>query len=81
MNHTITIPQKITQQGELIVLPRKQYDLLMRAARLQPRSMHRRIAHTKLHEALEEVKQGKTFGPFSTARELMKSLRGSVSHR
>ena len=75
MNQITTIPQKISRQGELVVLPRKQYDILVRAAQSRVRSVHRGINHG-LDEALEEVRQGKTIGPFDTVKDLMRSLRG-----
>lgn len=81
MNHITTIPQKIAKQGELVVLPRKQYDLLVRAAQSRTRPVQQKILNADLRDALEEVRQGKVIGPFDTVRDLMKSLRKSSSHR
>ena len=66
---TLTIPQKITKQGELILIPRRDYDRLL--ARSKPVSeLDKRLAL-----ALEEVRQGKVYGPFSTAAEGIAFLR------
>ena len=79
MNHIATIPQKIAKQGALVVLPRKQYDLLVRAARLRIRPAQGKMISVGLREALEEVKQGRAVGPFNSVRDLMKSLRASTT--
>ena len=79
MNHIATIPQKIAKQGALVVLPRKQYDLLVRAARSRVRPAQGKMLSVGLQEALEEVKQGRAVGPFNNVRDLMKSLRASTT--
>lgn len=82
MNHITTIiPQKVAKHGELVVLPRKQYDLLVRAAQARTRPAQQKILNADLRDALEEVRQGKAIGPFGTARELIKSLRKSAPRR
>lgn len=81
MNYIATIPQKISKQGELVILPRKQYDSLMRAARLQVRPAQVKLLNAELREALQEVKQGKSIGPFENARDLMRSLRKPQTRR
>ncbi len=77
MNYIATIPQKISKQGELVILPRKQYDSLVRAAHLQVRLAPVKVLDIGLREALQEVKQGKVVGPFGNAGDLMRSLRSS----
>jgi|GEM_PF-4204847 len=81
MNYIATIPQKISKQGELVILPRKQYDSLVRAARLQAHPAQVKVLNVELREALLEVKQGKAVGPFETADDLMRSLRSSQIRR
>ncbi|MFY9462756.1 MAG: hypothetical protein WAP52_01070 [Candidatus Sungiibacteriota bacterium] len=77
MNYIATIPQKISKQGELVILSRKQYDSLVRAAHLQIRPAPVKVLNVELREAMQEVKQGKAVGPFENAIDLMRSLRSS----
>lgn len=81
MSYIATIPQKISKQGELVILPRKQYDLLVRAAHLQARPARAKVLNAELGEALQEVKRGKAIGPFENAGDLMRSLRNSQMRR
>lgn len=81
MDYITTIPQKVAKQGELVVLPRKQYDLLVRAAQSRARPTRQKILNADLRDALEEVRQGKAIGPFDNVRDLMKSLRKPASRR
>ena len=67
---TITIPKKITEKGELVVIPRKEYKKLLDLAK-------KRI-YTKLDkdldQAIAEYKAGNFFGPFKTVKEGIKFL-------
>lgn len=81
MNYIATIPQKISKQGELVILPRKQYDLLVRAAHLQVRPARVKVLNVELREALQEIKHGKAVGPFENAGDLMRSLRNHQIRR
>lgn len=65
---TVTIPKKLAKEGDLIVVPRRNYERLLRIA-AQATELDR-----DLNEALREVKSGKVAGPFSSVRELKKSL-------
>lgn len=81
MNYIATIPQKISKQGELVIVPRRQYDSLVRAAHLQVSSARVKLLNIGLREALQEIKQGKTVGPFGNASDLMRSLRNPQTRR
>lgn len=67
----MTIPKKVTKGADLVLLPRKDYERIVRA-------LKRRETDTKLDpdlkKALEEIKYGKTMGPFSSVAELKQSL-------
>ena len=65
---TITINKTITKGQELVVLPKKEYEVLVRSAQ-EKNSLDRDLA-----KALQEVKQGKIIGPFKSVKELKKSL-------
>jgi len=66
----ITIPKKVTRGGDLVLMPRKDYERMVHA--LQRKS----VAHLDhdLIQALKEIRQGKGVGPFSSVAELKKSL-------
>lgn len=66
----ILIPKQ-RRNDDLVILPRKEYEKLLRRA-----IKHEEPTLDKnLKQALEEVKQGKVSGPYETVDELMKSLR------
>ena len=67
----ITIPKKITNGKELIVVPKNDWERLLKIAK---RKIYRMELEKGLKEALEEVKAGKVIGPFSKAEDLIKSL-------
>jgi hypothetical protein len=68
---TITIPRKITNGKELIVVPKKDWENLLKIAK---RKVYEAELEKGLKEALEEVKQGKVIGPFSKVDDLIKEL-------
>ena len=85
---TITIPKSLIKNDDLIVLPRKIYESLLRGQNnnhiIIKRSASFKIKKGQekfynkldkdLTQALREVKQGKIVGPFDNAKDLMKSL-------
>lgn len=73
MNQIATIPKNVAGQGELVVLPRKEYDVLMRISR---EAIAKKELNRQLAISLEEIRQGKSVGPFDTVDELMRSLTG-----
>ena len=68
---TITIPKKITNGKELIVVPKKDWEKLWKIAK---RKVYGAGLEKGLKDALREVKEGKVIGPFSKVEDLMKSL-------
>lgn len=64
----ITIKKSLTKGEDLVVLPRKEYEYLVSA------KTGKNILDKELLKALKEVKQGKIVGPFSSVKELQKSL-------
>lgn len=79
MNYVTTIPREITQKGELVVLPRKEYEKLLHLMKSRVRKEGR--LDTDLEKSLQELSEGKTIGPFSNARDLMKSIRSSKARK
>jgi hypothetical protein len=84
---TLTIPKSLINNDDLIVLPRKLYESLLRAQNnnvVVKKSTFFKIKKGQekfynkldkgLTQALHEVKQGKVVGPFSNVKDLMKSL-------
>ena len=87
---TLTIPEKIKKGEDLVVLPRKEYEELLRAkAGKSSRTTVKRSKsfpvpkkHEKFYNeldkrltvALPEVKEGKVTGPFATAGEAIQFL-------
>ena len=68
---TITIPQKLIKNDDLIIIPRKEYEKLFRVFKKKTYTQLDR----NLDEAILEVKQGKIIGPFTNTKDLIKSLR------
>ena len=65
---TLTIPRQLSMKGDLIVMPRREYEKLLELEK-KCNEIDR-----DLDEAVLQVKQRKTFGPFSSAKALKKSL-------
>ena len=79
---TLTIPKSLSDQGELVVIPRHDYDqLLARPTRIRNVKVARSIKRgpsdldKRLAKSLAEVKQGKIYGPFDNVADLMSSLQ------
>jgi len=68
---TITIPKKITNGKELVIMPKKEWEELRKIAK---RKLSQLELERGLKEALKEVKAGKLGGPFNTAEDLIKDL-------
>ncbi|MBI3442160.1 MAG: hypothetical protein HY007_00085 [Candidatus Sungbacteria bacterium] len=86
---TITIPKKSARAQELVAIPRKEYEALLRAGKkdqtiVVKRSPSFRVAKKheafydaldqELTETLRDVDAGNYYGPFETADELFKHL-------
>ena len=68
---TITIPKKITRGKELIIVPKKDWENLLKLTRQKISQIE---IGKGLKKALEEVKKGKIIGPFNKGEDLIKSL-------
>ena len=73
MNQIATIPKSVAGQGELVVLSRKEYDVLVRSNR---KAIEKEALDRELAKSLAEYRAGKGYGPFDTVEELMRSLNG-----
>lgn len=69
---TITISKELIKEKELILMPRKKYETLLRAVKTKKTYSQ---FDRDLDKALVEVKAGKIIGPFKTAKALMMSLK------
>lgn len=68
---TITIPKELARKGDLVLIPRKEYEQFLHATEeLQTFTELDR----DLKKSLREAKMGKVFGPFNSAKALEKSL-------
>ena len=65
---TIIIPKKLIREKELVIIPRREYEVLLRIVKKYTQ------LDKDLNEALKEVRQGKTIGPFYSVKELKESL-------
>ncbi len=67
---TITIPKKLIKNDDLVIVPRKEYEKILRVAKKQGYTRLDR----DLDEAIKEFHQGKVIGPFNSVKDLKKSL-------
>lgn len=88
---TITIPNKIIKDEELVAIPKREYEKLLHIKIKNSASSNKkddisiRISKKKgefytkldkgLKEALEDVRAGRMFGPFDNAKDLIMSLK------
>jgi len=75
MNHVITIPQKIAQSGDLVLVPRKEYEAMRRSLREHPAHAAGSELDADIKKSLTEYRAGKYFGPFDTTKEAVTFLR------
>lgn len=86
--NTLTIPKSLIKNDDLVVLPRREYEKLLRTQN-HNNTVIKRSASFKIKKGQEkfydeldkdltrivrEVRQGKVVGPFDNVKELMKSL-------
>jgi len=70
---TITIPKKITKGEELVVIPRKEYERVLRIFKKEKKT--RTQLDRDLEKALEDVKAGRLFGPFKNVKEFKNAIK------
>ncbi len=68
MVKVITLPEKLIRERELVLIPRVEYEKLLNISEEQA-ELNKGIARS-----LKELKRRKVAGPFSNAKDLMKSL-------
>lgn len=68
MSPIITLPENLVKKGELVIIPRSEYEELLRVSKMQS------ALDKGLEQSLKEAQKGKVVGPFDNARDLMKSL-------
>lgn len=71
---TLTIPKKLTQKGDLVIIPRKEYEDLLRSYK-KPKKTFKEQLDEDLDKAIADYRAGKFYGPFDNAKDLMKSLK------
>ena len=74
--NAIAIPRTITKGEELVIIPRKVYDRLVRIVEKKQTIRQKQQPLNKgLREALLDVKAGRVIGPFSSVDEGMQFLK------
>lgn len=79
-NTSITIPKKVTKGEELVVVPRKEYEGLLRFYRIQKTKRYKTAKKkdgklTKgLREAMADVEAGRVSKAFDNAEDLVASI-------
>ena len=68
----ITIPKKVTNGKELIVVSKKDWEKLKKIATMK---VFQGELEKGLRKALENVKAGRLLGPFETVEEFKKAVR------
>ena len=74
---TLTIPKTLAAKDDLVVLPRKEYESLVRTAKARfVTSKPGKKLPAWLRASLKDVEEGRVSGPFKTVKELMANLNG-----
>ncbi|PIP23706.1 MAG: hypothetical protein COX90_04265 [Candidatus Nealsonbacteria bacterium CG_4_10_14_0_2_um_filter_38_17] len=68
---TITIPKKITKGKELVIVPKEDWEKILKLAK---KKISKLELEKDLEKALEDVKKGRLIGPFDKVGDLIKSL-------
>lgn len=69
MNHVVTILKRVAQRGDLVVLPRVEFEAMRRLLKARGRVVRERVLDVDLAKAIKEYKAGQYYGPFGTAAE------------
>lgn len=67
---TISISNQMLKDEDIVIVPRKEYERLLHVAEDKTLTLDE-----SLDTSLKEAQAGKVFGPYKSARALMKSLR------
>lgn len=79
----LTIPKKITNGRDLVIIPREEYEGLLDLKKAMPKKalpkdqawFWTKKWQKKEREADEDIKKGRVCGPFTNAKDLIKSLK------
>ena len=63
----LTIPKKITKSEELVIISRKEYERFLR--------LQNGVLDPRLKAALRDIKAGRVFGPFRSAKDGLRFLK------
>ncbi len=79
MTATLTIPRKLAQQGDLVILPRREYIAFEKwrsavAIKNEDAWFWTPEWQKKEAEADEDIKNGRVYGPFKSHKALMAAL-------
>jgi hypothetical protein len=69
----VTIPKKLASQDDLIVIPRKEYEALLRVHK-KHKDFYDELDRD-LNKAIDSYAKGKVTGPFTSIDDLKKSLK------
>lgn len=75
---TITIPEKLIKEKELMVVPRREYEDLLRIARIIPKDQEwfwTKEWQAKEREADTDIKANQVSRPYRTKGELLAALK------
>ena len=74
---TLTIPKEMTRKGDLVIIPRREYERILDLGKKIIRKKVKPVSELDrgLEEALKEVREGKVFGPFDTVEKGIKFLK------
>lgn len=75
MNQAITIPRKITQKGDMVLIPRTEYEAMRRSLQERSAVSLKNTLDGELAKSLAEYRAGKHYGPFDTAKEAIAFLK------
>ena len=68
MPAVLTLPKNLIKEGEIVLLPRSEYEELLRVSRFQQE------LNEDLDDSLEQARQGRVIGPFKDSNDLIQSL-------
>jgi len=69
---TVTIPKKLSQKGDLVVIPRKEYEELLKARKIK--EFYAELDRD-LDIAINDYKAGRAYGPFTSVEESRRFLK------
>lgn len=74
---TITIPKELTKKGELVIIPRKEYEEFLRISKIIPKDQEwfwTKEWQEKEKEATKDIRLKNVSTPYKTKKELQVAL-------